>query len=380
MPRTSRNRPGIQRFKKTLVPFDFYSAKGVRVVTRYDGYRLVTSDNPYLRKQLAIGPIIKGNLRDPNDWSWVVYQREYVSGNMFVQETNPIYWTNYQGYLGNFDSGQDRFKFTYPTFDPDYLYNSALDRLNQKVRGELDLSVAAFEGRQTARMIAALRKARRYITGFGSKRMANEWLEFTYGWKPLASDIFGIADESVRYTLNRIKHVRARKSEALPGGKGTIGFSDIAGIPCEYVVNGKMSTTIDIRYECPAFDLARWSSLNPASIAWELMPYSFVVDWFVDVGGYLRNLETAMLYNCRFVTGYRSHLYICNSEYSVKNYVRTYTGGQNTYNLTGRESYKGFQRKRLTSYPFPRPPSFEANLGPNRLLSAAALLRQLIRR
>lgn len=377
---SSKSRKGISRFKKTMVPFAEYFANGVRVMTRYDGFTQATSNNPYSRKFLKVGPIVKGNLRDPNDWWWEVYQREYVNGSLYTQESNPSFWTNYQGYLGNFDSGQDRFKFTYPLFDPDYLYNSALDKLSKKVRGELDLSVSIFEGRQTVRMIRALSKARRYISSFGTKRMANEWLEFTYGWKPLASDIFGVADESIRYTLNRIKHVRVRKSERMPSGKGTIGFSDIASMPCEYVVDGFMSTTIDIRYDCTGFDLSRWSSLNPVSIAWELMPYSFVVDWFYDIGGYLRQFETAMLFSCRFVSGYRSHLYICNSEYSVKNYVTPNGSGYNRYNLKGRESYKGFLRQRLTSYPFPRPPSFEVDLGSSRLLSAAALLRQLIRR
>jgi hypothetical protein len=30
--------------------------------------------------------------------------------------------------------------------------------------------------------------------------------------------------------------------------------------------------------------------LNPATVAWELVPYSFIADWFVPVGDYLTGL------------------------------------------------------------------------------------------
>lgn len=376
----STKKRGVRRFTKTLVAMGRTLSSGVMVMTRSDGFSSTTLNVPRYRDDVVPGPIVKGNLRNYNPWSYVVYHRRYVNGNFLINDQSVANaWTNYSGDLKNFDAN-DGFKWTFPQFDPDYLYNQALDRLNEKVRGGLDLSVAAFEGRQTLRMIAALGKAKRYITGFGTKRMANEWLEFTYGWKPLASDIFGIADESVRYNLNRIKNVRAGANDRLPSGKMTVRFGT-TDVPVQAKAEGILSTRISMEFETKDFDIARWSSLNPVSIAWELMPYSFVVDWFYDIGGYLRNLETALLYGCRFVRGYRSHLYVADVTLESGRYVLKTSGiGYNVYNLSGWESYKGFTRSVLTSYPFPRPPSFETSLGSNRLLSAAALLRQLIRR
>ena len=42
--------------------------------------------------------------------------------------------------------------------------------------------------------------------------------------------------------------------------------------------------------------LEQFGVLNPASVAWELTPFSFVVDWFVNIGSFLRQFgDTAGL-------------------------------------------------------------------------------------
>jgi len=35
--------------------------------------------------------------------------------------------------------------------------------------------------------------------------------------------------------------------------------------------------------------------LNPASLAWELMPYSFVIDWWFNVGDVLASLDNLFI-------------------------------------------------------------------------------------
>lgn len=43
---------------------------------------------------------------------------------------------------------------------------------------------------------------------------------------------------------------------------------------------------------------------NPASVAWELVPFSFVVDWFAPVGDWLNALDATLGYS--FLSGTRS--------------------------------------------------------------------------
>jgi hypothetical protein len=108
-------------------------------------------------------------------------------------------------------------------------------------------------------------------------------LEFRYGWSPLMQDI-----QSAMEVL----------SKAIPDAPiksvGTHGFSAVLpGAVGSYTANFKDRVTVKgrIRVTNPALDLAnRLGLLNPLSLAWELIPFSFIVDWFLSVGNFLRSL------------------------------------------------------------------------------------------
>jgi hypothetical protein len=125
--------------------------------------------------------------------------------------------------------------------------------------------------------------------------------------------------------------------------------------------------------------LGNFTSLNPASIAWELTPYSFVVDWFVDFGGYMRSLESAMLMHSSFVDGFFSYSAL-NETHTWANMVQHPSPEVNTFwSIQGRFYAKYFKRERMVTVPIPRPPVFNANLGSTRLLNAAALMSEHMR-
>jgi hypothetical protein len=145
------------------------------------------------------------------------------------------------------------------------------------------------------------------------------------------------------------------------------------------VVDRKDGTRFDLRFNIPTgFDAARWSSLNPLSIAWELAPLSFVVDYFVDIGDYLRNVETALLYNANFVGGYTSRLMRWECSYggpvSVQDVSNVDQIGSFRTNVKAKVTAISFQRSVMTSYPFPYVPKFQAQLGSYRLATLASLL------
>lgn len=337
------------------------------------------------------GPIVHGNMKDPNAWNYTCRSNSTWKGQWRTQDNNYPNPTSFANTMTGY-SGDNVEMIPSPTWDRTLVYNMALEKFNRKVRGELDLGVSLAEIRSTIRMTGALSNVVNFARGGSSARgvggtrdLANGWLQYTYGWKPLMSDVFGIADESIRKVVATLERVKASVRLPLPGFGSSIRYFYGANIPVAIQGKGSQACTICCTIEVPSssFDLARWSSLNPVSLAWELIPYSFVVDWFVDVGSYLRNLETALLYKTRFKSGYVSELYAYDGTETQKSGTYTTPGGKLVVLnpcVAVVEGDRRFQRTKLTSYPAPRIPTFKVDLSSNRLLSAAALLRQLLKR
>lgn len=328
----------------------------------------------------------RGNFRNPTAWQYVVKTSRYWKGEVVEQSIvpgSPLY--NRVGYFG---SGVD--PPAPPTWERSSVYNEALEKLNSKVRGDLDLSIALAESGTTYRMVKSLSKvfdfARAVKRRFGStKDIANGWLQWQYGWKPLVSDVFNVLDERNRLVLNNMEKFRVRRTRPIMVDQLVLKNVPFLGsqAPVRVFGKGKASCEIAIAIDIPAFDLARWTSLNPVSIAWELTPYSFVFDWFLDVGSYLRNLETGLLYGSLFRWGYVSELFVYDGTEDVdpKGTYLFVNGNNRAFakKVQAKYRHRQFQRSVLTSYPLPRKPSFKADLGSYRLLSAAALLRQLLK-
>lgn len=138
-----------------------------------------------------------------------------------------------------------------------------------------------------------------------------------------------------------------------------------------------------LQYRMNSEDRARLAQTgidNPALLAWELLPYSFVVDWFLPVGNYLESLNAFSGFS--FVSGWVS--YRTEQWYSVE-YNGKVTNG--TYGFQYRkgfgEIYRArYQRDVLSSFPGAGYPTFKNPIGGeplNRFLTAYSLLRVLFR-
>lgn len=288
-------------------------------------------------------------------------------------------------------SGFSRLGGSYPdgyvTDCPSWMYNETLDKLYGKIRGDLDLSVDAFQGRQTARGFKAgdivnqfgrdlrrnptiwpfMRKAHAIAKLAGSLRLA--WV---YGWKPLISDFYSVLDESLHDYINKYQTFTATRDYKTSGvciGYVESGSKNLAPYQCKTHCSIRVSVTLDTS-KMPS--MARWTSLNPASIGWELLPFSFVFDWFADVGSTLRSLESAMLYNSAFKSGYVTQFTRTTGESSggamEASGIIYQASGHFTF------TYVNVNRTVLSSMPFPDRHIFRPKLGTDRLLNGLALL------
>jgi hypothetical protein len=135
------------------------------------------------------------------------------------------------------------------------------------------------------------------------RRGADIFLQYKYGWKPLMNDIYGSLEESKNHAREPCLLFGAGKSQVLtPRGYNGLFFGASRNIEgsgtqmARCVLWGKLDGEI----------LRRLDSLglaNPLRLTWDLIPLSFVSDWFLPIGPCLDSLVPPK--GIDFVAGYR---------------------------------------------------------------------------
>lgn len=147
-------------------------------------------------------------------------------------------------------------------------------------------------GYNTTRAAARLKAnpGRNYVD-----RASNFWLETAFGWTPLLQSVY----DSVEVLGNDYRtDRRARASDS----------------------RNKMKAGIAANFKTSAGN--RFSSLgliNPAEIAWDLVPFSFVLDWFLPIANSIRFLGMRPLVTEIWMWSSRKH--------GTVNYVGDWLGG-----------------------------------------------------
>lgn len=109
-----------------------------------------------------------------------------------------------------------------------------------------------------------------------SKGLAKNWLEYKYGWMPVLQDIHGAAKSlaDMRYKPRTNYFVASARGKEVWGRSGMQGS-----------INYRAKVWCRVRVNSPSATLGnKLGLLNPLTIAWELIPFSFVADWFVNIG------------------------------------------------------------------------------------------------
>lgn len=121
------------------------------------------------------------------------------------------------------------------------------------------------------------------------RELANGWLELEFGWKPLIQDVYDGIDA---YNKGMVETGRLVKSS----GYRTGDFTPVPGFPRGSSYSNLKRNNLTPRIKSRAygvvknpraFALNQLGLANPALLGWQLLPFSFVVDWFLPISSIL---------------------------------------------------------------------------------------------
>jgi len=146
-------------------------------------------------------------------------------------------------------------------------------------------------------------RAARPYGGYGTydRATSSAILEYSYAFCPVIKDIQDIAQTTADRMLNRLYRtvVKGRAKDEWEGvatdfdftlSKSGLGTHPFIGVRTPKEVHSAMMW-VRVRWTRPEFQTVnQWGLLNPLDIAWNLIPFSFVIDQVVSVGAYLASL------------------------------------------------------------------------------------------
>lgn len=312
-----------------------------------------------------------------NNYDYTMYRVRRVPGKDFFGNTR---WFNGTTFKSSVISSND-------------ILTAQSNLLNSVKGHEFNLAVNAAQGRQTVDMvvnaitsiggaISDLRKgrfenaARRFGVAqrpskLSEKDISGRWLELQYGWLPAISDVFE-ACKAYEAITSGPRVGRAR------GSVKRSSTQDCSESPSAYHCYGLQRDSYSIVYEfTEQMSVARELGLSdPATVVWEIIPYSFVVDWFIPIGSYLENLNQIPTLSGRFLTTKLTRYEGSNNGTMVP---LSFHPWQKIPVIN--QSYVRLERTVSSSIPVPKPQfnTLPSAMSPSRIWNAIALVVQRIR-
>lgn len=184
---------------------------------------------------------------------------------------------------------------TYDTLIAEVSTQARAGVLQPTVQGMVSLA----EFTKTFRMLASPFKSLTSYIGRTGKRKGKQqsfaetarssWLEYRYGWRPFMREIESIVEALGKSYSPRLT-ARAMRSQTDEASDSFVGSDSGVNIPFTIVTKRELVIRAGILYVHElALDGYQWgmSLRDLPSTAWELVPYSFVVDWFVNVSSFI---------------------------------------------------------------------------------------------
>lgn len=285
-----------------------------------------------------------------------------------------------------------------PDYDLSIISRAETKALKALLDQKVNFGVAFAEAKETADLVeSVLKRVTKTVNTFRGKhhprlweqvkvqegrhrgRVPKAWLEVQYGWRPMMQDVQGALDQLSKDTQARPFHASCigRASVDTPiKWRKTSNITGDVYIPVTGKISQRCFVRLDYLLSNPYLaSLSQLGLLNPAEIVWERLPYSFVVDWFLPIGGWLSSLGAATGWD--FLSGSRSFVRKVNesgSGYAVsENPAITVQGGGN-FNW----SYTSMERRVYLDSPLPHFPGLKNPFSAQHVGNAFALLATAI--
>lgn len=131
---------------------------------------------------------------------------------------------------------------------------------------------------------------------FGEYRtgVSKHWLEYIYGWKPLIQDIMTLLElaKAQAQQANKLITVTRRLEDPEPLPDMVTSGAAVCYMSGERT-NG-VFVRCDVTLSNPGlFLLDQLGLANPMLLYWEIIPYSFLIDWLMPIGGVLQALTAS---------------------------------------------------------------------------------------
>lgn len=291
-----------------------YLSNAPRGNTILMGYESSIRDenHPGYAKRIARGHIIMGDL--------VRQKNEYFSGSDATLQVGPFLdWgeVRYSGPIGAEVDTRVPWDTTFAPNDLARMKQVVLVKCYSKMNATPLLSGEFLSDfGETLNMLRhPLRKSRTLLTKMyqyrakhlgkttssAMKASANAWLEYRYGWRPLLFDCEEVVKQVHKKREQATRRLVARASES-SSSSGTKGFTVSSVLNDKNIVGvgstvTKKSVTVcggvlyEVRPRTNSQHLMHTLGVLPSNVPetlWAIVPYSFVVDWFVNVSDWLK--------------------------------------------------------------------------------------------
>jgi len=260
----------------------------------------------------------------------------------------------YPGGIGNKNFTPDTYRSDVPSVNQMSAYGATGIARASPVRTQLGLGQFIGELRDIPRLPHTILELRNGLKIF--KSLGNQYLNYEFGWKPFLKDLRG----TVKAAVNSEKHIRqllrdngkvvrrkvtiAKDSRiTFQGSQGfAIGYPAVEG---EFIDSyGKLYTStiesnrtsfsgafkyyLDYRHGMPMtpklhrqlMTILYGADISPHT-AWSLLPWSWLTDWFTNVGDNIANMDMIQNDSLTIVYGYATDYKQTMDQYSLQGTV-----------------------------------------------------------
>jgi hypothetical protein len=248
----------------------------------------INLDEMYGRDIVNYHALLKANVLLPYTPFWRFTSAGSSDGNFSVNlGTNNIPWYYDNGFTVS-DSWAIRWDdiMAYAPDGLDYLVQSAASRIYSSGHDTLTFLAELHHVRR--QFLDAAKRLATLDFPKGIRSLSMDYLAARYGWRTLLFDIQDISQSLANLQVKR-KRYSERTGQSISYTKTTVSTVPYAHFDVEVTlvdsvnISKRGAVTADI--DPPAF------SFNPIISGWELIPFSFVIDWFVNVGKALSALS-----------------------------------------------------------------------------------------